>query len=170
MNTNKAIFLDRDGIINKERGEYTYRMEDFLILPDVAEVLSILQRRGFLLIVITNQGGIAKGIYTAEEVRVLHNFMKNELEKFGVHLSAVYFCPHHPDFGNCLCRKPNSSMLERAIARFKIDVSASFLVGDKPSDVEAGERVGIKSYQLVSNSSLRAILDLISTNDDENNY
>lgn len=154
----KAIFLDRDGVLNRERGEYTYRVEDFEILSDVGSCLKELSDAGYLLIVVTNQSGIAKGLYSKGDVEIVHNYLKNELKKFGVELAGVYFCPHHPDFGKCLCRKPQSSMIERAMARFKIDASQSFLIGDKERDVEAGERVGVKGIQIPSNTSLKLVM------------
>src|SRR5947207_2404122 len=113
---NKAIFLDRDGVINKERGDYNYLLEDF-ILNDIAEPLLEFQKRGYLLIVISNQSGIGKGLYTHEQVDYLHLHLQRVLKNKGITLTEIYYCPHHPTTSNCLCRKPDSLLLEKAIAR-----------------------------------------------------
>ena len=150
---NKAAFLDRDGVINVDILDYTWRKEDFKFLPGVIAGLKELQDKGFLLIVITNQGGIAKGKYTKADVDALHTWMRNELEKNGVHITEIYFCPHHDQFGKCLCRKPGSVMLEKAIARFNIDPALSFFVGDKETDVQAGIGAGVRPVHVVANSA-----------------
>ncbi len=158
---NKAIFLDRDGVINTERG-YTHRLEDFVILPDLMETLQEFIRRGYLLIVVTNQSGIAKELYKQGDVEILHSFLKQELAKNNISLSEVYYCMHHPDVGNCICRKPNSLFVEKALARFNIDPSKSYFIGDKERDVEAGEKAGVKGILIEANSSLKLLLDQIN--------
>ncbi|MCW3085230.1 MAG: histidinol-phosphate phosphatase family protein [Bacteroidetes bacterium] len=158
---NKAIFLDRDGVINTERG-YTHRLEDFVILPDLMETLQEFVRRGYLLIVVTNQSGIAKELYKQEDVEILHSYLKQELKKNNITLSEVYYCMHHPDVGNCICRKPNSLFVEKALARFDIDASKSYFIGDKERDVEAGEKAGVKGILIEANSSLKLLLDQIN--------
>lgn len=157
---NKAIFLDRDGVINVERG-YTNRLEDFVILPDLIEVLQILQKKGYLLIVISNQSGIAKGLYTQAEVEVLHQYLLGELTKNNVTLSEIYYCVHHSDVSRCICRKPDSLFVEKGLARFDIDASQSYFIGDKERDVEAGEKAGVKGILIEANISLKTILDEI---------
>lgn len=158
---NKAIFLDRDGIINTERG-YTHRLEDFVILPDLMEVLQILQKRGYLFIVVTNQSGIAKELYTREDVEIIHAYMLEEFKKNNIVISEVYYCVHHPDASRCICRKPDSLFVEKGLARFNIDASQSYFIGDKERDVEAGEKGGVKGIQIPSNTSLKTILDQIN--------
>lgn len=154
---NKALFLDRDGVLNRERGEYTFRLDDFEILPDVAAALSIARSKGYLLIVISNQGGIAKGLYSKEQVEVLHQKLAEELFASGVVLDEVYYCPHHGEVGKCLCRKPEPLLLQKAVSRFQIDVSKSVMIGDSSRDVEAAEAVGVKGVQIVSNSGILEI-------------
>lgn len=149
----KAIFLDRDGVINRERGDYTWRWQDFEILPGVVEGLKSLQDKGYLLIVITNQAGIAKNLYTKEDVESLHNQLSQELTKSGVELTEIYYCPHHTDFGKCLCRKPGSLLVEKAIARFNVDAKTSIFIGDKPRDIEAAERAGVKGVLVEANTN-----------------
>jgi D-glycero-D-manno-heptose 1,7-bisphosphate phosphatase len=159
---NKAIFLDRDGVLNEEIGRYVSCIEEFIILPDVIESLKILQQKGYLLIVITNQGGIAKRLYNEHILNEIHSQLKMMLEKEGVKLTEIYYCPHHPEFsGNCLCRKPGSLLLEKAMARFNIDRLSSYFIGDNIRDVEAGESAGVKCIKIESNSSLKKILTII---------
>ena len=156
---NKAIFLDRDGIINEEIGDYVKRFEDFKLLPHLAETLKNYQSQGFLIIVITNQGGLAKGLYTLTELNKMHHYFLTEMEKAGVTIAEIYFCPHHPDFnGNCLCRKPGSLLVEKAMARFNIDPKQSYFIGDRPRDAEAGEKVGVKGILVPSNTLLKDVL------------
>ena len=153
----KAVFLDRDGILNREIGAYVTSLEDFTINEGVAEALSGWQEQGYKFVVITNQGGIAKGLYTHEEVGRMHAFLEHHLKEHGVSLLAVYYSPHHPDHGNSLSRKPGSLMLERAIARYGIDPALSVMIGDRPRDVEAAEGAGVKGVLVESNTDLRTI-------------
>ncbi|MGZ4034911.1 MAG: D-glycero-alpha-D-manno-heptose-1,7-bisphosphate 7-phosphatase [Bacteroidia bacterium] len=156
----KAIFLDRDGVINVERG-YTHRLEDFVILPDLMETLQLFQKKGYLLIVISNQSGIAKGLYKQAEVEVLHKYMTDEFVKNGIKLSEIYYCVHHPDVSNCICRKPDSLFVEKALARFNIRASESYFIGDKERDTQAAEKAGVKGILIEANISLKTILDQI---------
>src|SRR5437763_380941 len=133
----KAIFLDRDGVINEERGDWTYLLENFRINAGVVEALKIFQQKNYLLIVISNQSGIAKGIYTKEQADYLHLHLERVLKNHGIILTEVYYCPHHPEVSKCLCRKPDSLMLEKAIARFNVSASESFFIGDADRDIEA---------------------------------
>jgi len=119
----KAIFLDRDGVINFERGEYTFQLDKFIINEGVIEALVKFKKKGYLLFVITNQGGISKGIYKHEMVDEIHDFLNRKLQESGVDISAIYYCPHHPDQGNCICRKPNYLLIEKVIARYNINNS-----------------------------------------------
>ena len=154
---NKAIFLDRDGVINRELGDYVTRPEEFKINPGVGEALRKWAEGGYLLIVITNQGGIAKGLYTEETLKAMHEKMHQILALDDVVLTAVYHCPHHPATGNCLCRKPDSLLLEKAIARFHIDPASSFFIGDKDRDIQAGHKVGLRGIRIEANAPLDSI-------------
>ena len=150
----RAVFLDRDGVINRERGEHTWRLEDFEILPDVPQALKDLKTAGWLGIVISNQSGIGLGLYGHAEVEKLHAYLHDRLTSAGATLDAVYYCPHHPTQGRCLCRKPGSLLLERAIARFGIDPSRSLMIGDRERDVQAAATVGVKGVLVEANASL----------------
>lgn len=157
MGKNKALFLDRDGVINRERGEYTYKVDDFEILPDVVQTLKIAQEKGYKLILITNQGGIAKGIYTHEDVAKCHHYFEQELSNNGVNLTDVFYSPHHQDYSKSLDRKPGSLMFEKALAMHKIDPSLSVMIGDSERDIIASEKVGIKGFLIQPNSSISFI-------------
>ncbi|REJ80350.1 MAG: HAD family hydrolase [Bacteroidetes bacterium] len=158
----KVVFLDRDGVINKERGEFTWQLEDFTINPGLIEALKELSALGYQFIVISNQSGIARGLYSMEQVEYLHLHLERYLESNGIKLLEIYYCPHHPDFGKCLCRKPGSLMLEKAIARFNVDLSQSCFVGDAERDREAALKLGLKAILIASNSSLTSVIPQIS--------
>jgi len=157
---NKAVFLDRDGVINVERG-YTHRIEDFVILPDLVENLKLYLSKGYLLVVVSNQSGVAKGLYTQADVETIHSFLTNELTKHDIHLSEIYYCIHHPDVSKCICRKPDSLFVEKALARFDIDPSRSYFIGDKDRDVQAAEKAGVKGILIEANSPLKLISHII---------
>lgn len=157
----RAIFLDRDGVINRERNDWTFRVEDVEILDGVYEALKELQKRGFLFVIITNQSGIDLGFYTHEELEKVNQYIVGKLSENGISVAEVYSCPHHPTVGKCICRKPDSLMLEKAIARFNIDVSKSYLIGDRERDIQAAENAGVKGILIESNSSLLPIMSQI---------
>lgn len=151
---NKAIFLDRDGVINYERGTYTSRVEDFIINPGIPEAIKMLRDNDFLVIIITNQGGIAKKIYSEQDVLEMHIKLCMELKKINTTITDIYFCPHHNSTGKCLCRKPESLMLEKAVASYNISKSDSLLIGDSERDIIAAEKIGIKGIKVDSNQSI----------------
>ena len=162
MNMKKAIFLDRDGTLNNNKDQYyIWRPEDFHLNQGVIEALAELQRRGYLFVVITNQGGVSKGEYSREDVEAVHARMSSLLEEGGVQLEAIYYCPHHPAQENCLCRKPLPLMIQKALARFQIDPARSWMVGDSERDVEAGKAAGLKTLMVKSNGDLRTVLYII---------
>ena len=159
---NKAVFLDRDGVLNKELGDYVCRFEDFKVLGHNFAPLKELQERGYLLIVITNQGGLAKGWYSDEELSRMHQHLKSIYSEQGIIISEIYYCNHHPEYnGNCLCRKPGSLMLEKAIARFRIDASRSYFIGDRERDVLAGQAAGVKGILIDSDQPISEVLYLV---------
>ena len=149
---NKAIFLDRDGVINKERGEYTWRLSDFEFNEGLFDALKKIEN--YLFIVITNQGGIAKKIYTHADVEKTNSLMFKTFADNNLELTDIYYCPHHNDYGKCLCRKPNSLMLEKAIARYNIDVKKSYFIGDTQRDIDAGKKVGLNTIKINPNDNL----------------
>lgn len=144
----RALFLDRDGVINVDRG-YVGRAEDFEIIPGIVDVLQVGQSRGYLLIVVTNQSGIARGYFTNEDYAALELHMRQRFSEFGITFSAVYHCPHHPDgvvpelSVKCSCRKPAPGLILQAVNDFDIDLARSVLIGDKQTDVEAASAAGV---------------------------
>jgi len=163
---NKAVFFDRDGVINFERGEYTYLPEDFLINEGVIPLLKKLQEHDFLLIIVSNQGGISKELYTKEQVEKVHQYLADELKKHEIQLTEIYYCPHHAAFENCLCRKPKSLMLEKAIARFDIDIHPSYMIGDSERDITAAEKVGLNTIKIEPNENIEKYVDKIISNNE----
>jgi D-glycero-D-manno-heptose 1,7-bisphosphate phosphatase len=157
----KAVFLDRDGVLIEERGDYTWLLEDFRVNPGVPEALQRLAEAGYLLIVISNQGGIGKGLYTKAEADYLHLHLERQLSLVGVALQEIYYCPHHPASGKCLCRKPSGLMLEKAIARFGLDRSGSFFIGDTDRDIEAGTAAGVIPVRIMPNEPLGPVVSRI---------
>lgn len=153
----KAIFLDRDGTINIDK-HYVYKIEDFIFIPGIKEAIKRWNNLGYLVIVITNQSGIARGYYKESDVSKLHNYIDKELKKVNAHIDAYYYCPHHKDgivkkyAIDCNCRKPKTGMLEKAIKDYDIDVTKSFLFGDKDKDIDAGEKMHIKSFMVNGNN------------------
>jgi len=137
----KALFLDRDGVINVEK-EYLHKAEDFEFIDGVFEVLRYAQQMGYLLIVITNQSGIGRGYYTDEDFQHLNRWMCDRFSQEGIRIAEVYYCPHAPD-SVCDCRKPLPGMIHAAANRFQIDFDHSVLIGDKESDIEAGKSAGV---------------------------
>lgn len=161
MQKQKCVFLDRDGVLNREIGDYTYRLEDFDVLPRVPEALMLLKEHGFLLIVVTNQGGIAKKLYTKADTMACHQKLQDSC---GAIIDAIYYAPGHHTVSASLSRKPDSLMLERAIAKYRLDPSESWMVGDAIRDMEAGEKVGVKTILVgehhVSGTHERQVKDL----------
>jgi len=159
--TNKAVFLDRDGVINHDPGDYTRHISEFTILPTVLPALKALHDAGYLLIVITNQGGIAKGEYTAADVDEIHAFLTASCRQAEAPITAIYYSPHHEQFSKSLSRKPGSLMIERALARYKINPELSFMVGDKMRDLEAAAGAGVKGVLIPTNAPLSEYLHLL---------
>lgn len=140
---NKALFIDRDGTINIEK-HYVYKKEDFVFMHGIFDLLKHFTDNGYLIFIITNQSGIARRFYSEEDYNRLTSWMLNEFELKGIKITKVYHCPHHPDItGPCNCRKPKPGMILQAIKEFNINPSASVLIGDKKSDILAGENAGI---------------------------
>jgi D-glycero-D-manno-heptose 1,7-bisphosphate phosphatase len=154
MQSEKAIFLDRDGVLIKERGDYTWLLEDMIVNDGVVEGLKKFQSEGYVLVVISNQSGISKGLYSKKDADYLHLQLERFFINHNIRIREFYYCPHHPSVSACLCRKPGSLMLEKAIARFGIDAAGSWFIGDADRDIEAGLKAGVQTYKLDVNGSL----------------
>lgn len=144
----KVVFLDRDGTINRAAGphQYVVSWEDFRLLPRVPEAIRLLNEAGYRVIVVSNQRCIARGLATARHVDALHQRLNAELGKKGAHVDAFYYCPHEE--GECGCRKPGIGLFLRAEYRYHVDKARSYMVGDSPSDMEAGRRYGVSTIFL----------------------
>ena len=144
-----AILLDRDGVINHDPGDYTASLSEFHILPTVMDTLARWHAAGFKLIVITNQGGIAKGRYTHDAVAAIHVHLRAESKRHNAPIADILYSPHHPDFGRSLSRKPGSLMVERAIARHGLDPEQCWMFGDKARDIDCALGAGVRHGVLI---------------------
>ncbi len=159
-----AVFFDRDGVLNHDQG-YLYRPADFEWIPGAVEAVRHLNSLGFLVFVVTNQSGVARGYYSEDDVAGLHAWMNAELAKFGAHIDAFYYCPHLPDGTvqeyrrDCRCRKPLPGLILQAFDEWEIDKERAFLVGDRLSDVQAAEAAGIRGFMFPGGN----LLDFVRT-------
>jgi D-glycero-D-manno-heptose 1,7-bisphosphate phosphatase len=145
----KALFIDRDGVINVDR-VHVHQIKDFTFTKGIFDLCRRYMESGYLIIVITNQAGIAKGLYTERDFLDLTEWMTVQFREQGIVISKVYYCPHHPDItGPCECRKPNPGMILQAIEEFNLDIKQCILIGDHQSDLEAGRRAGIPESNLL---------------------
>ena len=144
---NKVVFLDRDGVIVNE-SNYN-KVKQLKLIEDSAEAIKLLNENNFLAIIVTNQAGIAKGYFTENDVIIFNNKLKEMLKEHNCHIDAVYYCPHHPD-DNCTCRKPKTGMFHIARKEFDINFKQSFMIGDKITDIEAGDNVGCKTIMVMT--------------------
>ena len=175
-NKQKAVFLDRDGTINKYVG-FLRNIDEFELIDGVTDAIKKINGSGYLAIVVTNQPVIARGEVSFEELEMIHNKMETLLGSEGAYLDAIYFCPHHPHKGyegerrelkiECDCRKPNPGMLLKATQNFNIDLSQSWMIGDGENDIKAGQRAGCRTAligtesfgQMVTVSSLKEFVE-----------
>ena len=159
---NKAIFFDRDGTLNVDV-DYLHEPEKFIWVEGAIDAIRWANEHGYLVIVVTNQSGVARGYYDETAVHRLHEWMNAELRKNGAHIDAFYYCPHHPEAAvpayaeKCDCRKPAPGMILRAIAEHNIEPAASFLFGDAASDVVAAENAGVKGVRYTGGSLLDCV-------------
>ena len=165
--TNKAVFLDRDGVLNDEIGDYVWKLDEFIVSPGVPESLARLKAAGYYLIVVTNQAGIAKKLYTAAEVYACHAKLQVACNDA---LDALYFSDAHSSVSDSIMRKPDSGMFEKAVARFNLDPAQCWIVGDRYRDMEAGAKIGVRGIMVGATevvdfaphvADLRAATDII---------
>ncbi len=144
----RALLLDRDGVVNVDHG-FVHRADQVEFVEGIFDVCHWFQRRGFQLVMITNQSGVARGLYTEQDVEVLHTWMQGEFARRGLTLARAYYCPHHPEAGRppynvrCACRKPEPGMLLQAGRDLGLDLGRSVLIGDRETDIEAAQRAGV---------------------------
>lgn len=157
---NRAVFLDRDGVINKKRDDYVKNVNEFVMLSDSPKAIKLLNDKNYLVIIITNQSSVNRGLLTREELDKIHKVMSQELEKNGAHVDAIYYCPHRPD-ENCSCRKPKTGMIEKAIQEYSISTRQSWLIGDSESDIMAAKQVGISGVKIETNGNILEVVNRI---------
>lgn len=155
---NSLAILDRDGVLNRERGDHTWTEEDFEVLPTVATCISELSKQGYAIAVISNQSGIGLGKYDHDHVTKLFDKLDGIWKEIGVEGVLNLYCPHHPSNGKCLCRKPGSLLIERTLDHFSVNASNAFFVGDRERDVQAAENAGVEGLLIESNADLHTFL------------
>lgn len=150
----KILFLDRDGVVNLEVGDYVYTPDQFHFVPGLFPFLKAVVDKGYITVIVTNQGGISKGIYGHKEVEVLNQMIRKKFDKNGISLLEIYYSPYHPDQTLSLSRKPDSIILEKALARFEALPENCVMIGDRERDIEAAAKVGVKGILVDSNTDL----------------
>ncbi len=151
----KAIFLDRDGVlVNNSEHYYIWKTEQLTLVDKVIENLRMLSQEGFLLFVVSNQGGISRGLYSKNDIEKLHAELIQIFKANHIEISEILFCPHHPEIEKCLCRKPDSLMIEKLVAKYKISKSDSYMIGDSKSDMETARKAGIQGIQITPNQNM----------------
>ena len=163
----KAVFFDRDGVLNVDKA-YLYKIDELEWIDGALESIAYLTQSGYLVFVVTNQSGIARGYYTVAEMEKLHRYMTETAAVSGGKIEKFYYCPHLPEGSvaeyavDCACRKPKPGLILQALAEYDIDADKSFLIGDKKRDVEAAEAAGIKGYLFAKGNLLDFIRTIIS--------
>jgi len=146
--TRKALFLDRDGVVNIDVG-YLHEPGACVFLEDIFELVRMANHAGYVVVLVTNQAGIGRGYYSVDQFQAFTDWMLGEFQSRGARIDRVYYCPHHPEFGigeyrqACACRKPQPGMFEQARADFDLDMAGSLMIGDKPSDLQAASRADV---------------------------
>ncbi|QLH07838.1 HAD family hydrolase [Nitrosopumilus ureiphilus] len=158
MPKNQAIFLDRDGVLNKNQIDYVKNIDELEIFPNIGECIKQINEQGYLVIVVTNQSAIGRKLTTKKNVEDIHKHIQQFLKKNNAKIDAFYYCPHLPT-DNCDCRKPKSGLLVRAAHDFSIDLKNSWMIGDHDSDIEAGSNIGCKSIKISHEGNL---LDIVN--------
>ena len=157
----KCIFLDRDGVLNVERGDYTFRPEDFEVVEGVPEAIKMIKDHGYLAIVVTNQAGITRNIYTREDMNRCHDKLHRATDGL---IDRIYYSPYHPWFSESLSRKPNTLMIEKTLAKYDIDLKKSWLIGDRARDIECGQTMGLNTVLIADEASDECTPNLVCRN------
>ncbi len=152
----KAVFLDRDGVlIDNHDHYYIWKTDQMKLVDGVIENLKLISAKGYLLFIVSNQGGISKQLYTKNDSQSLHIELHETFNQQGINIEAISFCPHHPEIEKCLCRKPDSLMIEKLLAKHKVDPVKSYFIGDSQSDMEAASNAGIRSIRIPANQNMK---------------
>jgi D-glycero-D-manno-heptose 1,7-bisphosphate phosphatase len=151
----KAIFLDRDGVlVDNSQHYYIWETDQLTLVDGAIGNLKILTQKGFQLFIVSNQGGISRGLYSKDDILKLHAALIQELSANQIEITEIAFCPHHPEVEKCLCRKPDSLMIDKLIAKYQISKPDSYLIGDSRSDMDAAKKAGIKGIQIIPNQNM----------------
>ncbi len=157
----KALFLDRDGVVNIEKN-YLHKIEEFEFVEGIVEVCRAYAEKGYVIIIVTNQSGIARGMYTEADFQLLSRWMVDHFASLGITIEHIYHCPHHEEIsGPCECRKPSPGMFLEAQRDFGIDMAASVMIGDNERDIEAAQRAGVGTNILLSETATESAADRI---------
>lgn len=162
-NFNKAIFLDRDGVINKDRSDYVKSIHELEIFSNIEECIKRIKEKGFLIIVISNQSAIGRNLTSHAEVQKIHDHIQQYLNKWNLKIDAFYYCPHNPD-DNCNCRKPKPGLILQAANDYNISLSNSWMIGDHDRDIQSGLIAGCKSIKISEQNTLSKVLDYVLEN------
>lgn len=160
----KTVFLDRDGVINRNPPNmgYVRRWSEFSFIPDALNAIRDLKENGYRIVVITNQAGIGRGLFSEDNLKDIHSRMVVKITEAGGGIDAVYYCPHHPEAG-CECRKPKPGMLMRAAGEHCIDLSSAYLIGDSTTDIEAGQNAGTRTLLVLTGHGQESYHHYINT-------
>lgn len=157
----KALFLDRDGVVNVEKN-YLHKIDDFELMDGIVEVCRSYQEQGYAIIVVTNQSGISRGYYSEEDFRHLSQWMIGHFKELGITITRIYHCPHHESIdGTCECRKPEPGMFLKAQREYELDMDHSVMIGDNERDIEAARRAGVGMNFLLSEEASDSKADRI---------
>ncbi len=160
--SHKAVFLDRDGVINEERKDYVKDINEFKLIDDSLYAIKLLKEKKFLVIIITNQSAINRGFLTVKKLNEIHELLKTKLNELNTSIDGIYFCPHRPD-ENCICRKPNPELILKAAREYDIDLENSWMIGDSQKDILAGKNAKCNTILLKKNQKLTDIIkELVS--------
>ena len=146
----RAVFLDRDGVIIEDKS-YIGQIERVDFIPGVIESIKLLNKNNFKVIVITNQAGVARGYFTEDDVKQVHAYIQDYLRHRGAFIDEFYYCPHHSSIEKCLCRKPDSLLIEKAMSRFQVDPEKSWFIGNSESDIQAASKAGLNAIKIQTN-------------------
>ena len=159
----KAIFLDRDGVLISNRDHYyIWKQNQVEYVEGIFENLKMLADKGFQLFIVSNQGGISRGLYSKKDIQKLHEELIQDFQKHGIEISEIVYCPHHPEVEKCLCRKPDSLMIDKLIAKYRINKEGSYLIGDSQSDMDAARQAGIQGIQIIPNQNMFPYLSFLN--------
>jgi D-glycero-D-manno-heptose 1,7-bisphosphate phosphatase len=158
----KAIFLDRDGVLISNRDHYyIWKQDQVEYVEGIFENLKMLADKGFQLFIVSNQGGISRGLYSKKDIQKLHEELIQDFQKHGIEISEIVYCPHHPEVEKCLCRKPGSLMIDKLIAKYGLSKEGSYLIGDRASDMEAAQNAGLSGILISPNQNMHSYISFL---------